>query len=165
MAIWIGKALLWQCLPNGQYRHLTRELLDEFRQVSNISNKVKSEMRAIVRFGLVAALSAAIAPLAAFAQDGDNSAAVPSAAAAGSASSAKSIRAANRKLAKNVRTAMAKAKGIDMTQLFVYAKGGAITLSGSVPKSDQVDRAGEIARSVPGVSSVDNRLSVYAIER
>ncbi|MFM0169843.1 BON domain-containing protein [Paraburkholderia sediminicola] len=52
-----------------------------------------------------------------------------------------------------------------MTQLFVYAKGGAITLSGSVPKSDQVDRAGEIAKSVPGVSSVDNRLSVYAIER
>jgi osmotically-inducible protein OsmY len=102
--------------------------------------------------------------LAAFAQDGNNSAAVASA-AAGSASNAKSIRAANRKLAKNVRTAMAKAKGIDMTQLFVYAKAGAITLSGSVPKSDQVDRAGEIARSVPGVSSVDNRLSVYAIER
>ena len=164
MAICIGKALLWQCLPNGQYRHLTRELLGESGQVSNISNKVKSKMRAIVRFGLVAALSAAIAPLAAFAQDGNNGAAVASA-AAGSASSAKSIRAANRKLAKNVRTAMAKAKGIDMTQLFVYAKAGAITLSGSVPKSDQVDRAGEIARSVPGVSSVDNRLSVYAIER
>jgi osmotically-inducible protein OsmY len=138
--------------------------MGDSRQVSNISNKVKSKMRAIVRFGLVAALSAAIAPLAAFAQDGNNSAAVASA-AAGSASSAKSIRAANRKLAKNVRTAMAKAKGIDMTQLFVYAKAGAITLSGSVPKSDQVDRAGEIARSVPGVSSVDNRLSVYAIER
>ncbi|MFM0118802.1 MULTISPECIES: BON domain-containing protein [unclassified Paraburkholderia] len=138
--------------------------MGESRQVSNISNKVKSKMRAIVRFGLVAALSAAIAPLAAFAQDGNNGAAVASA-AAGSASSAKSIRAANRKLAKNVRTAMAKAKGIDMTQLFVYAKAGAITLSGSVPKSDQVDRAGEIARSVPGVSSVDNRLSVYAIER
>ncbi|MFM0627590.1 BON domain-containing protein [Paraburkholderia xenovorans] len=164
MAVYIGKALQWRCLRNGQYRHLTRELLGESRQVSNIFNKVKSKMRAIVRFGLVAALSAAVAPLAASAQDDNNGTAVASA-AAGSASSAKSIRAANRKLAKNVRTAMAKAKGIDMTQLFVYAKGGAITLSGSVPKSDQVDRAGEIARSVPGVSSVDNRLSVYAIER
>ncbi|WP_168790139.1 BON domain-containing protein [Paraburkholderia aromaticivorans] len=121
-------------------------------------------MRTIVQIGLVVALSVAVAPLATFAQDG-NSGAVVASAAAGGAPSAKSIRAANRKLAKNVRTAMAKANGIDMTQLFVYAKGGAITLSGSVPKSDQVDRAGEIAKSVPGVSSVDNRLSVYAIER
>jgi hyperosmotically inducible protein len=143
---------------------LTRELLGESKQVSNISNIVKSKMRAFVQIGLVAALSAAIAPLAAFAQDGNDSAVMASA-AAGSAPSAKSIRVANRKLAKNVRAAMAKAKGIDMTQLFVYAKGGGITLSGSVPKSDQVDRAGEIAKSVPGVSSVDNRLSVYAIER
>lgn len=84
---------------------------------------------------------------------------------AGSTPSAKAVRAVNRKLAKNVRSAMAKAKGIDMTQLFVYAKGGVVTLSGSVPKSDQAARAGEIARSVPGVSSVDNRLGVYAIER
>ncbi|MEA3083781.1 MAG: hyperosmotically inducible periplasmic protein [Paraburkholderia sp.] len=121
-------------------------------------------MRAIVQIGWVTALSFAIAPLPVFAQDG-NSEAVVASAAAGSAPSAKSIKAANRKLAKNVRTAMAKAKGIDMTQLFVYAKGGTITLSGSVPKSDQVERAGAIARSVPGVSSVDNRLSVYAIER
>jgi hyperosmotically inducible protein len=143
---------------------LNRERLDESTQFSNISNIVKSKMRAIVQIGWVTALSFAIAPLPASAQDG-NSEAVVASAAAGSAPSAKSIKAANRKLAKNVRTAMAKAKGIDMTQLFVYAKGGTITLSGSVPKSDQVERAGAIARSVPGVSSVDNRLSVYAIER
>ena len=109
-------------------------------------------------------MAANIAPFAAFAQDGNSSEVVVSA-DAGSAPSAKSVRAANRKLAKSVRTAMAKAKGIDMTHLFVYAKGGIVTLSGSVPKSNQVDRAGEIAKSVPGVSSVDNRLSVYAIER
>ena len=52
-----------------------------------------------------------------------------------------------------------------MTQLFVYAKGGAITLSGSVPKSAQVARAEEVAKNVHGVSSVENRLSVHAIER
>ncbi|MGF6781312.1 BON domain-containing protein [Paraburkholderia sp. GAS334] len=121
-------------------------------------------MRAVVQIGLVVALAATIAPFSASAQDGNSSAVVASA-DAGSAPSAKSVRAANRKLAKNVRTAMAKVKGIDMTQLFVYAKGGVVTLSGSVPKSDQVVRAGEIAKSVPGVSSVDNRLSVYAIER
>jgi osmotically-inducible protein OsmY len=132
--------------------------------VSNISNIEKTQMRAVVQIGLAVALAVAIAPFAAFAQDGNSSGVVASA-DAGSAPSAKSVREANRRLAKSVRTAMAKAKGIDMTQLFVYAKGGVVTLSGSVPKSNQVDRAGEIARSVPGVSSVDNRLSVYAIER
>ena len=109
-------------------------------------------------------MAATVVPFAAFAQDG-NSGGVVASADANSTPSAKSVRAANRKLARSVRTAMAKAKGIDMNQLFVYAKGGVVTLSGSVPKSNQVDRAGEIARSVPGVSSVDNRLSVYAIER
>ena len=121
-------------------------------------------MRAVVQIGLVAALAATIAPFAVFAQD-VNSSGVAASAEAVSTPSAKSVREANRKLAKNVRTAMAKAKGIDMTQLFVYAKGGVVTLSGSVPKSNQVNRAGEIAKNVPGVSSVDNRLSVYAIER
>ncbi|WP_172165787.1 BON domain-containing protein [Paraburkholderia elongata] len=143
---------------------MTRELLGESKPVSNISDIVRSKMRAVVQIGLVAALAATIAPLAAFAQD-RNSSAVVASADAGSTPSAKSIRIANRKLAKSVRTTMAKAKGIDMTQLFVYAKGGVVTLSGSVPKSDQVVRAGEIAGSVPGVSSVNNRLSVYAIER
>ncbi|MFM0336286.1 BON domain-containing protein [Paraburkholderia fungorum] len=123
-------------------------------------------MRTIVQIGLMVALASTVAPFAAFAQDGNSSGAVAvDAGSASSANSAKAIRAANRKLAKSVRTAMAKAKGIDMTQLFVYAKGGVVTLSGSVPKSDQVARAGDVARSVQGVSSVDNRLSVYAIER
>ncbi|MFM0083699.1 BON domain-containing protein [Paraburkholderia sediminicola] len=143
---------------------MAREPQGESKPVSNISNIVRSKMRAIVQIGLVAALAATIAPLTVFAQDGNDSAGVASAVAA-SAPSAKAVRVANRKLAKTVRTAMAKAKGIDMTQLFVYAKGGAITLSGSVPKSAQVARAEEVAKSVPGVSSVDNRLSVYAIER
>lgn len=120
-------------------------------------------MRAIVKIGLVA-LAATIAPFAALAQDGNSNEVVASA-DTGSAPSAKSVRAANRKLARNVRTAMAKAKGIDMTHLLIYAKGGVVTLAGSVPKSNQVDRAGEIAKSVTGVSSIDNRLSVYAIER
>ena len=124
----------------------------------------RNKMRAVVQIGLVAALAATIAPFAASARDGNSSGGVASV-DAGSTPSAKAVRAVNRKLAKNVRSAMAKAKGIDMTQLFVYAKGGVVTLSGSVPKSDQAARAGEIARSVPGVSSVDNRLGVYAIER
>jgi osmotically-inducible protein OsmY len=143
---------------------LTRKLPGEFKPVSNIFDIERSKMRAVVQIGLVVALAATIAPFAASAQDGNSSGVVASA-DAGSAPSAKAVKAANRKLAKNVRIAMAKAKGIEMTQLFVYAKGDVVTLSGSVPKSDQVDRAGEIAKSVPGVSSVDNRLSVYAIER
>jgi osmotically-inducible protein OsmY len=121
-------------------------------------------MRAVVQFALVIASAATIAPFPVFAQ-GSNSSEPVALAGAGSAPSAKAVRAANRKLAKNVRTAMANAKDIEMTHIFVYAKSGVVTLSGSVPKSNQVDRAGEIAKSVTGVSSVDNRLSVYAIER
>jgi osmotically-inducible protein OsmY len=143
---------------------LTRKLPGQFKSVSNMSNIERNKMRVGVQIGLLVALATTIAPFSASAQDGNSSAVVASA-DAGSAPSAKAAKAANRKLARNVRTAMARAKGIDMTQLFVYAKSGIVTLSGSVPKSDQVDRAGEIAKSVPGVSSVDNRLSVYAIER
>ncbi|MFD1560147.1 BON domain-containing protein [Paraburkholderia silviterrae] len=143
---------------------MTRKLPGESRSVSNTSNIEGSKMRAVAQIGLVVALAITIASFSALAQNGNSSAAVASA-DAGSAPGAKSVRIANRQLARKVRGAMAKAKGIDMTQLFVYAKGGVVTLSGSVPKSDQVNRAGEIARSVPGVSSVDNRLSVYAIER
>jgi osmotically-inducible protein OsmY len=121
-------------------------------------------MRAAVQIGLIVALAVTTVSPVVFAQGGSSSG-VATTTDSGIAQSEKSIKAANRKLAKNVRTAMARAKGIDMTQLFVYAKGGVVTLSGSVPKSDQVDRAGEVAKRVPGVSSVDNRLSIYAIER
>ena len=63
-----------------------------------------------VQIGLVAALAATTAPFTAFAQDGNNGAGMPSVIAP-SAPRAKAIQAANHKLAKAVRTAMAKAKG------------------------------------------------------
>jgi hyperosmotically inducible periplasmic protein len=135
-----------------------------YEPVSNISNIESSDMRAVVQIGLVVALATTITPFSVFAQNGNSSEPVASVDAA-SALNPKAVKAANRALAKSVRTAMAKAKGIDMTHVFVYAKGGVVTLSGVVPKSNQVDRAGEIAKSVTGVSSVDNRLGVYAIER
>lgn len=110
-----------------------------------------------------AALGLVIAITPAFAQNGETSAVAGS--SVGSTLDAKAVRASNRALAKAVRSALVKAKGIDMTKVFVYAKGGMVTLSGSVPESIQVARASDVAKAVPGVASLDNRLSVYALER
>ncbi|NPT43905.1 BON domain-containing protein [Paraburkholderia sp. 1N] len=83
-----------------------------------------------------------------------------------SAASAKatqmSIRKADRKLGSDVRRALSKTKDIEVTNIFVRARGGAVTLTGSVPDNAQIDRAAEVARSVPGVTSVTNKLSLQA---
>jgi len=115
------------------------------------------------RIGAAFALVIVITPCAAFAQNVETSAVASS--SVGSTSDAKAVRASNRALAKAVRSALVKAKGINMTKVFVYAKGGMVTLSGSVPESSQVARASEVAKAVPGVAALDNRLSVYALER
>jgi hyperosmotically inducible periplasmic protein len=44
--------------------------------------------------------------------------------------------------------------------IFVRARSGAITLSGSVPDVALISKAAEVAAGVPGVTSVTNRLSV-----
>lgn len=67
----------------------------------------------------------------------------------------------DRALAKAVRRALAKGQGVDVSNVFVRARGGAVTLSGTVGDNGQVNQAGEIARTVPGVTSVSNRLSLF----
>jgi len=42
----------------------------------------------------------------------------------------------------------------------VRARGGAVTLTGSVPDQSQVDKAGDVAKTVDGVTSVANKLTV-----
>jgi hyperosmotically inducible protein len=68
---------------------------------------------------------------------------------------------ADRALEKSVRRALSKAQGFDSSGVFVRARGGAVTLSGSVRSGDQIERAAEIARSVEGVSSVSNKLALF----
>lgn len=80
--------------------------------------------------------------------------------AAATAHPSKSQRTANRKLGYAVRRAIGKAQGIDVSNITVRSRNGDITLLGSVPDQSQIDKAGEIAKGVPGVKSVTNKLSV-----
>jgi osmotically-inducible protein OsmY len=78
-----------------------------------------------------------------------------------SANGAKSARAQNRKLVKDVRRALTHAKGVDASHINVLAKGGAVALAGSVPEAGQIELAGAAAGAVPGVASVNNQLHVH----
>ncbi|MDN7542481.1 BON domain-containing protein [Burkholderia cenocepacia] len=59
-----------------------------------------------------------------------------------------------------VRKAITKAGGIDVANIVVRSKGGAISLEGTVPDQAQIDKAEEAAKSVKGVTSVSNKLTV-----
>ena len=69
---------------------------------------------------------------------------------------------ADRKLARDVRKALAKAPNFNVSNVFVKASGGAVTLSGSVTDGQQIQQAAEVAKGVPGVTSVINKLTLYA---
>jgi len=71
-----------------------------------------------------------------------------------------STRAANMQLAKRVQTTLYKQKGLESTDLHAVARSGKITLVGMVPDQAQIDLAGKVAESVPGVTSVKNNLTV-----
>jgi hyperosmotically inducible protein len=72
----------------------------------------------------------------------------------------KAERKADRALALAVRTQLGKSLGFDVSAIAVKAKGGAITLSGSVPTEDERNEAETVARGIQGVSSVTNNLRV-----
>jgi hyperosmotically inducible periplasmic protein len=76
------------------------------------------------------------------------------------ATDAKAMKKADRKLAHDVRRAMAKAQGFDVSNVFVKARSGVVTLSGTVPASEQIAQAEEIAKGVAGVKSVSNRVTL-----
>ncbi|USU16941.1 BON domain-containing protein [Paraburkholderia fungorum] len=76
------------------------------------------------------------------------------------AASAKATKKANGQLGRKVRSALAKAQGIDVSNIAVRARGGAVTLTGSVPEQGQIDNAGTVAKGVAGVTSVTNKLTV-----
>jgi hyperosmotically inducible periplasmic protein len=81
--------------------------------------------------------------------------------AAATAAPAQSSKQADRALAKAVRRALSKAQGFDVSGVFVKARGGAVTLSGSVKDGSQIAQAEQIARSVQGVTSVSNKLTLF----
>jgi len=96
----------------------------------------------------------------AYAQTSDTEATAPVAASA--APTAKEMRKANRLLSKQVRTALAKVKGLDSGDIVVIAKGSVVTLGGSVPDASQMPLAVTAAQGVQGVTEVHNTLSIKA---
>ncbi|MFM0220729.1 BON domain-containing protein [Paraburkholderia dipogonis] len=68
------------------------------------------------------------------------------------------IRAQNRQLSKAVRHALYATKGLTSSNIAVLVKGGVVSLVGTVPDSSQIQLAGDAAKRVPQVQSVDNRL-------
>ncbi|WP_051481545.1 BON domain-containing protein [Paraburkholderia nodosa] len=82
---------------------------------------------------------------------------------AAAASSAKAVRKADHTLEKAVRKALGKDKAVDVTNVNVRARNGAVTLLGSVPEQGQVDAATRVAQGVTGVSMVNNALTIKAV--
>ncbi|SAK56641.1 transport-associated domain-containing protein [Caballeronia hypogeia] len=81
-------------------------------------------------------------------------------AASGGASASAAPAQSNRTLRRAVYAAFAKDKSIDAGDVGVSAKNGAVTLTGTVDRADQIDKAATLAKGVPGVVSVQNKLTV-----
>jgi hyperosmotically inducible periplasmic protein len=77
------------------------------------------------------------------------------------APAATSAHAGNHQLTRAVQRAFAKTKGLNSTHIAVRAHNGEVSLSGTVPDTDQIDKATHVAQGVAGVSSVRNLLSVH----
>jgi hyperosmotically inducible periplasmic protein len=109
--------------------------------------------------GLAALLSlAGIGGVSAQGSEADAS----SVASSGAATSAREARLANRRLAKTVRSRLARLKGVEVLNIIVVAKDGTITLGGSVPNADQIEPVVAATRATPGVEAVNNALRVKA---
>ncbi len=80
--------------------------------------------------------------------------------AASAKAMAKTTKQVNRKLGLDVRRALSKAQGIDVSNIFVRARGGAVVLTGTVPDGAQIPKAEEVAKGVSGVTSVSNKLTL-----
>ena len=117
----------------------------------------------VVQLAVVASLVAA--SMSAWCQSGQPAkapASVPgtSATTASDAAAPATGRKADRALRRKVYAAIGKQKEISAGDISVTAKDGAITLNGSVADASQIDKVVEIAKGVPGVTSVTNKLAV-----
>jgi len=94
----------------------------------------------------------------AYAQTSDATATADSAASAKAAKNA--TKKTDHQLEVDVRRALSKAQGFDVSNVFVKARNGAVVLTGTVPEGNQIGQAEEIAKGVPGVKSVSNKISL-----
>lgn len=64
-----------------------------------------------------------------------------------------------------VKAALMTAKDLKSTNIHVKTRRGIVSLTGSVPTSDEKTRAQEVAEGVSGVHEVKNRLKVSASDK
>jgi hyperosmotically inducible protein len=118
-------------------------------------------MKTVTALRLAYGVLIALASVHAWSQTSETSAASNgSSMVASGAPTAKATRQANRALRHKVYAAIVKHKEINAGNISVIAKGGAVTLDGTVVDATQIEKVTEIARGVPGVMSVTNRLIV-----
>lgn len=69
----------------------------------------------------------------------------------------------DKQLAKDVRSALRRGKrsGFSFSNIRVRVKGGVVSLTGAVPAQTDVDAATKVTQTVPGVTAVDNRMTVH----
>ncbi|HEY4353247.1 MAG TPA: BON domain-containing protein [Paraburkholderia sp.] len=77
----------------------------------------------------------------------------------------KAMKKADRALARKVRGALAKAKGVSAANIIVRANAstGDVWLEGSVPEQPQVDQSTQVAQGVAGVKNVKNDLTIRPV--
>ncbi|EEA00629.1 transport-associated protein [Burkholderia sp. H160] len=63
-------------------------------------------------------------------------------------------------IVRDVRRAFTRTTSLNTANIHVAARHGTVTLTGTVPRESQIERAGNAASSVRGVSSVQNQLTV-----
>ncbi|WP_233807728.1 BON domain-containing protein [Paraburkholderia sp. HP33-1] len=63
-------------------------------------------------------------------------------------------------IVRDVRRAFTRTTSLNSANIHVTSRHAIVTLTGTVPQQSQIARAGNAARSVRGVRSVQNRLTV-----
>jgi hyperosmotically inducible periplasmic protein len=96
------------------------------------------------------------------AQTSSSDATAAAAAASPAPSSHSSDRATNRAFARRVQKAIFRTKGLEDTEIVVFAKAktGDVTLAGFIVSEDQDQLAQDAAKKVPGVKSVTSKLTL-----
>ncbi|MEM5439516.1 BON domain-containing protein [Paraburkholderia diazotrophica] len=118
-------------------------------------------MKSIQVLELAVALSLVAMSIGAWSQPGQTASAPgASALAASGATAPANGRKADRALRRKIYAAIGTHKEIEAGNISVIAKGGVVTLNGTVEDASQIDKVAEIAKGVPGVTSVTNKLTV-----
>lgn len=120
-------------------------------------------MKAFQAIKMVGGALIVLASINAYAQSSDAAATAAPMAASSASGGAKAAKKADRALGRKVRTALSKTKGLNVANITVRARSGAVTLAGTVPEQPQVDLATQSAQAVAGVTSVKNALTIRPV--